>query len=137
MSFSPNGHYLAIGEKEKVHIFDWNSKQKIKEGETCQRARYKYTSTQLFWTPDSKFVAGRWKKTCRLFSAETGDGHKTKPDFEYRLGENVHSIAFSENGKYLALGANNVSAIYDRESGHLLKACDAGAYDVMRKQKIV
>ena len=35
MSFSPNGDFLAIGEKEKVHIFDWNKKLKINEGETC------------------------------------------------------------------------------------------------------
>ena len=59
------------------------------------------------------------------------------PDEKHELGEKIHSITFSENGEFIALGANNVSAVIDRSSGKKVKVCDAAAFDKARNQKIV
>jgi S1-C subfamily serine protease len=106
--FTPDGRALLAGGDGGVRVWDMTT------GE--ERPSIKSQSLCLALTPDGKrFAVGWLTRVVRLWDLEAGSELKTFT-FESFMAS-VHSLAFSPNGKSLAIGSGLPVQLVDVESG--------------------
>ena len=131
LAFSPDGRRLAVGyDQQGVRIWD------VVNGELKQSvATSQHGSIEsVAFSPD-----GHWLATASLegsvmvwdlASAEGGDGSadSVKPIYQFDIGDDIHGVAFSPDGKLLAAGCyDQTVTLWNMSTGQKVRTMNGNA----------
>lgn len=135
VAFSPNGRYLAVGYRV-IEIWDLQTNTIVK---TLRQSGV----TALAFSADGKLLAsGSGDKSARIFNVETGEQLKkleTKTPIEWQLASGnqivrlslpVTSVAFSPDGKTLAMATGRAVHLWDVSTGNQLRTLEGHSQSV-------
>src|SRR5262249_12855073 len=116
VAFSPDGRSLVAGDRKCIQVWE------LATGK--ERAKFKggldSGGRSLVFTPDGKTVIGpcteqiskgSWRSTLRQWDAVTGDAIRDLP------GSSCNCVAFSPDGKLLAVGNGQDIRLFDMPAG--------------------
>lgn len=134
VAWNPDGKTLASGSEDgKVTIWDVG-KGRLLKTLTGHSARI----SSLAWNPDRKTLAsGSWDGRVKIWNVETGHEERSLqtslslldaathrillPGGEKRTPEHIFSVAWSPDGKMLAVASGNKVSLWDANDGQLLE----------------
>lgn len=109
LSFSPDGNLIAVGlDNGEVQIWDTN------KGELFTSVHYHmYTTHALAFSPDRVLIAsGASDQKAKIWILDTGLEISDQGNVV-----NVYDLAFSPNGRYLAISSAEVVIVVDTQTG--------------------
>jgi WD40 repeat protein len=112
VSFSPNGKTLAVCNVYEVQLWDVTSGAKLKAYRHPKFAQV-YACT---YSPDGKLVAAIGRDGLALWDTATGQARNV-----VNLGGGLQSVAFSRDGKTLAVGGYNSVQVLQVAGAKVLK----------------
>lgn len=129
VAFSPNGRYLAVGYRA-LEVWDLQTNKIVK---TLRQSGV----TAIAFSPDSRLIAsGSGDKSARIWNLETGEQLKkletdtplfwqlSSGNQTVRLRLPVTSVAFSPDGKTLAMGTGRAVHLWDASTGNQLQTLE-------------
>jgi WD40 repeat protein len=116
MAFSPDGQILAVGAKDKaVHLFA------IADNREVAHFALDGSVTSILFSPSGKLIAAAAGPEARVL--DPADGHETA---RVTLGDQVLALAFSLDGRFLAVGgADKSTHVVEVATGHEVARFDA------------
>jgi len=114
--FNPDGASLAIALEDGVMIWDIASHREIRVFEEC--------SVPISFSPDGRRMAARHKKQIVLYDLTAKSDNLTLADWSSSSAWNdsVHKLAFSPDGRSIALGyGNGTVEVVDTSTGKAIQ----------------
>jgi WD40 repeat protein len=103
----------------------------IKVVKGCTRSIDGRSSCEIEWSSDSKFFATRWDKNVLAYNTQGEIVHSYKQD------DDIYAIQWSADNKFIAVGSNNYSAIYDASSDQRIRCVEGACRHRHRHIKII
>lgn len=129
VAFSPNGRYLAVGHRG-IEVWDLQTNKVVK---TLRQSGV----SAIVFSPDSGLIAsGSGDKSARIWNVETGAQIKkleTKTPITWQLASGnqtmrlslaVTSVAFSPDGKLLAMGTGRAVHLWEVSTGNQVRTLE-------------
>jgi WD40 repeat protein len=131
-ALSPDGKTLAVAMHNQLVLFDLSSSTHASQGRNIGLNQMYFMDSAIAFSANGKLLAGigaqhQEDQTVHFFDVQTGKGGR-------QLDNDQHffSLAFSPDGKLLALGGQQQVEVWDAASGDEVRILAGDANDVQR-----
>jgi WD40 repeat protein len=132
ITFSPDGRYLAVAAgKEKINTYNWETRTLMNTYEGCSHAVGGCYTVKVNFSPNSAYLAFRWKDDVRIVGMQSGNIEKT-----IKFGTSVSAIVWHPKGHFMCVSEKKASAVYDMNNCEKVKSMGAATYSGSMVQTI-
>jgi WD40 repeat protein len=127
-AFRPDGkHLTTIGDDGTVIVWDAQTYEELRRMPGTTKPSDLFTDQRIAYSPDGKLLAACDSKQLKVYEADSGELLMSLSGHE----QDVLSVTFSVDGKYLATGSGDTLVrIWDIEGGKLLHILEGHSAEV-------